>query len=345
MKIFTLVPVINFFQLVCVMLSAHSVTTILSAQNTFPYPSNGNVGLGTTSPRQQLEVNGGIAITGVRPNNWSASALYMGDDLDWYRYTLAVRGTLDSSRARLSLFYHSTATNTYWEAFTVEPESLGSQNFDVTLNRGSLLLRNSGNVHLTKQLIIGADPSFTGFAPLSVTPNNDSNQPTIVFPDRANSRYSVGIGSRHIGGEGQAMDFYAGDSGANGTNVSVSARRMTLTASGNLGIGTANPAEKLSVNGKVRAKEVIVEASGWADHILDKGYRLSPLAEVEAHIAKNGTLPGIPSSREVADQGISIGEMQAKLLGKVEEITLHLIALQKENAQLKAKVEQLEAVR
>jgi hypothetical protein len=102
---------------------------------------------------------------------------------------------------------------------------------------------------------------------------------------------------------------------------------------GNVGIGTANPSHKLSVNGAMRAKEVIVDTT-WSDYVFADGYRLPPLAEVEAYIKAENHLPGIPSAQEVADQGVSVGEMQAKLLAKVEELTLHLIAQQKQIKEL-----------
>jgi hypothetical protein len=109
-----------------------------------------------------------------------------------------------------------------------------------------------------------------------------------------------------------------------------------VAGSGNVGIGTTNPTNKLEVNGTIRAKEVIVETTGWSDYVFAPGYKLAPLSEVEAHIASNGTLPGIPSAAEVAEKGVSVGDMQAKLLAKVEELTLHVIAQEKRIAQLEA---------
>lgn len=107
------------------------------------------------------------------------------------------------------------------------------------------------------------------------------------------------------------------------------------SAGGNVGIGTINPTQKLSVNGTVRAKEVIVD-TGWSDYVFDESYRLAPLAEVEQHIKTQKHLPGIPSAAEVAEHGISVGEMQSKLLAKIEEITLRQIAQEKEIAALKS---------
>jgi hypothetical protein len=123
--------------------------------------------------------------------------------------------------------------------------------------------------------------------------------------------------------------------------VGVMDERMRITGAGNVGIGTTNPTHKLAVNGTIRAKEVIVD-TGWADYVFDESYRLAPLSEVEAHIQANKHLPGIPSAAEVAEHGVSMGDMQAKLLSKVEELTLHLIAQEKELTALKRQNQRLE---
>lgn len=118
--------------------------------------------------------------------------------------------------------------------------------------------------------------------------------------------------------------------------------RMRITASGNVGIGTAVPYYKLAVNGTIGAKDVIVTNSNWSDHVFQSGYRLRPLSEVQAYIQKHGHLPEIPSGAEVRANGVSVGEMQAKLLAKIEELTLHLIRQEKENRELRDRLAQLE---
>jgi hypothetical protein len=118
---------------------------------------------------------------------------------------------------------------------------------------------------------------------------------------------------------------------------------MRIDTNGNIGIGTTNPGiYKLAVNGTIAAKEVIVDVSIFADFVFEENYKLMSLSEVEKYIKKNKHLPNIPSEKEVKAKGLGLGEMQAKLLQKIEELTLYVIDLKKENETLKKRVELLE---
>ena len=111
-----------------------------------------------------------------------------------------------------------------------------------------------------------------------------------------------------------------------------------------VGINTSNlndPNFKLSVNGAIRAKKIKVEV-GWADFVFDEGYELRSLEQVEEHIAKKGHLPEIQSEFEVLENGIFLGEMNAKLLQKIEELTLYLIEEHKANKRLQSEIEHLQ---
>lgn len=110
---------------------------------------------------------------------------------------------------------------------------------------------------------------------------------------------------------------------------------------GNVGIGTSNPQSKLAVNGTITAKEVVVTLTGWADHVFNDDYKLMSLNELEKSIRTDRHLPGIPSADEVKKNGVSIGGRQAKLLQKVEELTLHVIEQNKKLENLKAENETL----
>ncbi|MCU0370241.1 MAG: hypothetical protein MUC31_02410 [Bacteroidales bacterium] len=109
-----------------------------------------------------------------------------------------------------------------------------------------------------------------------------------------------------------------------------------INAAGNVGIGTAAPAEKLAVNGNIKCKQVEVTLTGWSDFVFEPDYSLMPLAELDAYIKAHKHLPDVPSAEEVIANGNSLGEMDAILLQKIEELTLYMIELKKENEQLKA---------
>ena len=143
--------------------------------------------------------------------------------------------------------------------------------------------------------------------------------------------------------DGGGIAFHAFGNGATPSND------MFIRQGGNVGIGTTTPGYPLTVNGAVRAKEVIID-TGWSDYVFEKSYRLAPLSEVEQRINEDHHLPGIPSAQEVSEKGISVGQMQAKLLAKIEELTLHQIEQEKqmhgiteENRALEAKSAALEA--
>lgn len=122
--------------------------------------------------------------------------------------------------------------------------------------------------------------------------------------------------------------------------------RMKISAKGDVGIGVVPDEEfRLSVNGAIRTKEVKVDALNWPDFVFLNDYKLSTLAEVEAHINEKGHLQGVPSAKEVEENGILVGEMNSKLLQKIEELTLYTIQQQKEITELKKQNESIESIK
>jgi hypothetical protein len=105
---------------------------------------------------------------------------------------------------------------------------------------------------------------------------------------------------------------------------------MNFLPNGHVGIGTLTPQEKLSVNGKIRAKEIKVETANWPDYVFEEGYQNQSLAEIEQFIKANKHLPGVPTAKQVEQEGVELGEMNKILLKKVEELTLLLIEKDKE---------------
>ena len=112
---------------------------------------------------------------------------------------------------------------------------------------------------------------------------------------------------------------------------------LTPNETGQVGIGVSAsvnmPSDDylLAVDGKIISEEVRVEISGaWPDYVFDNNYALPSLEELEVQIHTQGHLPGLPSAKQVKEEGILLGEMQRVMLEKIEELTLYVIALQKE---------------
>lgn len=117
---------------------------------------------------------------------------------------------------------------------------------------------------------------------------------------------------------------------------------MFITGGGNVGIGTTNPQYLLSVSGTIQAKEVIVN-TGWSDYVFAPTYHLQSLQSIAAYVKEHHHLPGMPSETEVKDKGVSVGDVESKLLAKVEELTLHMIKLDEANHRLEQENSELKA--
>jgi len=120
---------------------------------------------------------------------------------------------------------------------------------------------------------------------------------------------------------------------------------LVLFNTGKVTMGTElydnDPNFILYVSKGIKAEQIKVEnpaANGWADYVFKKDYKLRSLEDVEKHISEKGHLPNIPSAKEVEKDGINLGEMDAKLLEKIEELTLYSI---EQNKQLKSQSEEI----
>ena len=132
----------------------------------------------------------------------------------------------------------------------------------------------------------------------------------------------------------------AGGSGTGGTKwiFSSGTTGTVYDVSDNVGIGTNDTkGYRLAVNGAAIFNTVKVKPTDlWPDYVFRKGYKLPGLAEVESYIQKYQHLPGVAPAEEVERNGVDVGENQATLLKKVEELTLYVIQLQRQIDELKA---------
>ncbi|MET0465833.1 MAG: hypothetical protein ABW007_21905 [Chitinophagaceae bacterium] len=115
-----------------------------------------------------------------------------------------------------------------------------------------------------------------------------------------------------------------------------------------VGIGTINVSEtgfQLFVETGIRTRRVKVDQTTWADYVFEKDYKLPTLKEVDDFIRENKHLPGVPSAETVAAEGLDLGDSQAMLLKKIEELTLYVIELKKENERQNEEIRQMKQKR
>ena len=180
----------------------------------------GNVGIGTTSPSAPLHILG----EGGSSDN---SATDLSTSVDKAKLRFQSR-----SGSSLSQYHGTTDSGSTW--YQQIANGGGTTSYDMVFNPFG------GNVGIG---------TSSPLQPLNVKANGTN--PVIYMTDATNNRYASGMGSNHVSNEGQRLDFYNGDSGANGTSLSSGHIRMSINASGNVGIGTTGPLRKLQVDGDV----------------------------------------------------------------------------------------------
>lgn len=181
-------------------------------------------------------------------------------------------------------------------------------------------------------------PLIGSFSGNDLPPNLASSGDELFIEFLTDGDSNVGQGFSFSYGQG-------GSAGGTGGTWQAAGSSGIFYNTGSVGINTDKIGEgySLSVDGKIRATEVnIYESTNWADFVFEEGYDLKPLEEVEAFIQEKGHLPEIPSAKTVEEKGFSLGDMDAKLLQKVEELTLYLI---EQNKLLKTQTKQLELLK
>ena len=208
-------------------------------------------------------------------------------------------------------------------------------------------LSTSGNFQLAGSLTYGSTFNSLGTAVSSIQmaehgwsgshailfnayQNITANGPTTAY---GNTRFSNNAGSHKGGagaitflGNGGTMAFYvSGESTGKDTDVDWGTAQMYIRRSGNVGIGVVDPAYKLDVDGSIRGEKVIADPDAWPDYVFEDEYDLKSLEEVENYIKANGHLPNIAPAETYLTNGVSLADMDVKLLEKIEELTLYTI--------------------
>lgn len=292
------------------------------------------VGIGTSSPHPSAQLD----VTSINKG------------LLVPRMTVAQRGAIASPVAGLLIYqtdgapgYYSyngaswNIVNTQWSTFIAPDIFYGAGNVSI-----------GGFTSIAKLNVIG-DQMMYGSAPLLFfRPQTGSTTSQIRFqlPDATNEFALTHFNNRltlgRMSGLSIANDLIIANDGNVG--VGTTAPNAKLHVATNMMIGGGNPTAgyALSVNGKIISEEVRVEADvSWPDYVFDESYNLRPLSELEHFIRLNKHLPEIPSAAEIKKDGIMLGDMNKRLLEKVEELTLYLMQQEKKINQLQAQLELL----
>lgn len=165
---------------------------------------------------------------------------------------------------------------------------------------------------------------------------NATPQALIIYPDGLVHATSYSTLADNMGNHTATQNINLDGNKIVGSSASTNGLFVGTNGNVRIGAGSGNPSKALEVNGIVRSKEVLVEITGWSDFVFEKDYKLMSLAEVEQFVKQHGHLPDVPSANEVEENGIGLGEMNALLLQKIEEMTLHLIEMEKRIQELES---------
>ena len=291
-------------------------------------PNSGNVGIGTVNPFWNLDIQGntgGNIVSRVKNNGIGRAQLYLdaGGNSDASiqfmnqgasNFTmLSVNSFFGLHDDINSVYRLSVTSNGYVGIGTITPGYL----LDVN---GAVHSSVSGGSNMVLSKNTGSSIEFN---------NGSGTQNALIEADNSTNR----------------LEFWTNTA----TNTGI-VERMRINNAGNVAIGTTDPkGYKLAVAGSVVAESMTVKLQAdWPDYTFKKDYKLMPLSELKTYVDKNQHLPEVPSAAEVTKDGQNLGEMNKLLLKKVEELTLYLIAKDKQDkireqeiAELKKQVETL----
>lgn len=275
--------------------------------------NNGHVGIGTTNPYGKLEISTDVhsnSLLTLRDTHYSPNQIY--------HFQIQSDGLKIKQDNTVNYQFKSGGD------FIVNNGEMGIGTYE-PLAKLDIVGPATGSSYLNNPTLKVSAGSTSGRAAMWLDTQSD-NATDFVF--RSNGIGRVWFSSR-ASNENHDFRIYMNPDENGGPEVTA----MSITQNGNIGIGTTNThGYKLAVAGKVISEEVKVQLqNAWPDYVFSKNYNLKTLEETETYIQENQHLPEIPSAQEVEENGILLGEMNAKLLQKIEELTLHLIDQNKKN--------------
>jgi len=273
----------------------------------------GYVGIGTDEPKEMAHVVGKLLID--RTNNVASSLQFKHP---------ATRGESGGGGFQpfIPQYYWDIYSDVYGLKFnTITNDSTSTQRMIISNNGrvGIGVASPAARLHVDQNIL--ANGSITTLNKFVLTPEYDSNSEYWEI-SRTNTGLNYAYNDRIF-----ENVLFMGNDGLIGIG--------TTTPSSRLDVNGSFSAQTASINGLLCAREIRVRNTPcWPDFVFVKEYKLLPLNEVEQFIAENHHLPNVPSAAEVEANGIELGEMNAILLQKVEELTLYIIQMEKRLAEV-----------
>jgi|GEM_PF-859826 hypothetical protein len=297
--------------------------------------ASGNLGIGTNAPGARISFENVDATTGTPGITWQNSS-----PLIYGIYRTAGTWTAPNYQQLKMAFNTGIVLDpgtAYAKSF-VDVQGNGlrvtSGNFNIGTapvnTTAKFQLNYTGTAGFTGAVIKNAGTGAVAYAELTMYNNIDKIGQFFFtssgYSANSNARpNAIGMYTNGTGG----MAFIADDAAAPITFATANTQRLRIAANGNVGIGTSNPNERLTVNGIMYGREVKVDATvPGPDYVFEKDYDLMTLEEIKVYIDENKHLPEVPSAKEMETNGLKLGEMNMLLLKKIEELTLHLLAME-----------------
>jgi len=294
-------------------------------ETAFLINKDGNVGVGVSSPFSSIGNSGLQVSSGVH------SSVLLGDPKN-----SGYGGIIQTSDNKQRVFIGANIyddSSTSWSSFV---SGKGSAGISLIADEGIwgtgidfITSRADGNYKVRMHINADGNLGIGTAAPTSLLHAENSHGTQGVPMVNLNSTSDGDV--LYVKNNSTRSDMYI----ANFLNSTGST--MAIRANGNVGIGTTTPSAKLEVSGNaiiqgnIETTKVKVTATPGSvpDYVFAPTYRLKTLNELEKYVQANRHLPNIPTAKEIETNGQNLGEMQLKLLEKIEELTLYTIEQEK----------------
>ncbi|MEO9802760.1 MAG: hypothetical protein ABJF04_05915 [Reichenbachiella sp.] len=320
---------------------ALAITMLIGNLKAQVHETNDEVGIGISNPASKLHVEGEGS---YKSNAWFGKSFVSNPVYHFDRARVGISGTSDNGQFGAGIHFQvrNNSNTNYLHAIVGQNRDgrmifeTGGAGINAPTEKVTILTDGSVGIGTSsptmKTHIKTAVNEIDGLRLTVDGTNDDGGVGLFLWNASGGTGGIIALDEKdHNGLAPNALNMYSNWSPltfSTSPNSSENYERMRILTNGNVGIGTTDPQSKLAVEGQIRATEVRVLADiSVPDYVFEEDYRLRTLQETKAFISANKHLPEIPSAAEISENGIDLGDMNMRLLKKIEELTLHQIEL------------------